>query len=133
MKFKVGDLVIGTEKADETYSITRSGFVYRVKDISSPPGTIYIEFVRDFEGNAVKDCRVYPVDESCFEVCDCPKSDREILKILNNLLLNNLNSLKVSSLDYDLSAEDKFLHVGCQTITKKDALKIADFIQKAYK
>lgn len=39
-------------------------------------------------------------------------------------------SLEVYSLDYTLEIKDNELRVGCQSITKEDALEIADYIQK---
>lgn len=43
----------------------------------------------------------------------------------------SMKVLKVESLDYTLEVVEDQLHVGCQRVTKEDALKIADFIKQA--
>lgn len=47
---------------------------------------------------------------------------------------NCLNSISVPSLEYSIESRlfSDTIQVGCQTITKKDALKIADFIYECF-
>lgn len=68
--FKVGDYVIGNEKAGLFYSITKKGWVGRVGSIQSS----HIE-VTSLEGNTV-----YRVIAKCFNLLD----NKDLIKIKNN-------------------------------------------------
>ena len=57
------------------------------------------------------------------------------LKELQQEMLNNLMDTlpkKVDTLDHDLIWDEFFITIGCQQVSKKDALKIADAIYEVW-
>ena len=61
-KFEIGDVIIGTEKANNCYRITRKGWIGVIKEISVG-GIVHAEG-KDEWGNL----NSFPVDIRCFDV-----------------------------------------------------------------
>ena len=66
----------------------------------------------------------------------CPSdaniSDAELIDMMNKKLLDELKVISVNSLSYPMEFGDHSVKVGCQRITRTDALKLAERINLAY-
>lgn len=90
-KFKVGDMVIGNDKADRSYSVTTKGWVGKVIFVSKDGSGIRVT------GVGVTDC---PVDVSCFDLYK-PASNNKIVittdgKVTTASLYNGKEKIKTA-------------------------------------
>jgi hypothetical protein len=73
-KFKVGDKVIGNQRANNTYSITQEGYIAKVIDTREYCGVPQIHI----EQNSSAD---FWVDEDCFDLYSKSKTNEEITEV----------------------------------------------------
>lgn len=90
-KFKVGDMVVGNDKANEQYSITKKGWVGKVTFINEDGSVIRVT------GFGIINC---PVDVSCFDLYR-PTSDSKIVittdgKVTTATLYNGREKVKTA-------------------------------------
>lgn len=90
-KFKVGDKVVGNDKANERYSITKKGWVGEVTSVNKDGSTIWVT------GVGVINC---PVDVSCFDLYK-PASNNKIVittdgKVTTASLYNGKEKIKTA-------------------------------------
>lgn len=122
--FKEGDLIIARPDRPNSYNITTGDAVMKVIEINGS-SWLTVEVVshpvdRDYVGERYDVKSKYFIKHSISE------------KLLNKLLLENLTTLNLKTLDYEVKFNEEKMIVGCQTISKADALELADKIKRMY-
>lgn len=90
-KFKVGDMVIGNDKADRSYSVTTKGWIGEVTFVNKDGSTIWVT------GVGVTDC---PVDVSCFDLYKHASNNKIVIttdgKVTTASLYNGREKVKTA-------------------------------------
>lgn len=96
-KFKVGDLIIGNERADEEYKLTKKGVICRVENISGDDSTINIRIVESpFNISDANRNKTWYVNAECFDKYEKAISKIEKSDVSMKNIISKPSSLKLS-------------------------------------
>ena len=107
-KFKVGDLIIGNESADNEYKLTKKGVICRVENVYSDDKTIRIRIVESpFAISNANMNKTWYVDAECFD-----KYEKAISKIeKSDVSMKNVIS-KPSTLKLNITEGKRYKSFG---------------------